>query len=103
MGGPAVGRATIYGIATEGPRRVAVTSWDFGLLETSDEGRNWREQGPGDQRLWTVAYDRREPGSLWVNVHEKGLLRRTPGATEWKAAGLPGTVIYQISFVEEQA
>jgi photosystem II stability/assembly factor-like uncharacterized protein len=96
-------KATIYGIATEGTKRVAVTSWDFGLLETEDGGGRWRERGPGDKRLWTVAYDRREPGTLWVNMHEKGLLKRDGGEKEWKPAGLPGTVIYQMAFVEEQA
>ena len=96
------GKATIYGIAAGGTKRVAVTSWDFGLLESEDGGGSWRDGGPGDKRLWSVAYDPRAKGRLWVNVHEKGLWKREAGSREWGAAGLPGTVIYGIAFVEEE-
>ena len=94
-------KSTIYAIATQG-QRVAVTSWDFGLLESTNEGAGWVEAGPDSKRLWKVAYDPRRPGELWVNVHEKGLWRRGVGTREWVAAGLQGTVISDVAFVKER-
>lgn len=92
-------KATIYSITTDGKKRVAITSWDFGLLESEDDGAAWHDASPGAKRLWTAAYDPRTVGGLWVSVHEKGLFRRDSSASDWKLAGLEGTVIEDIAFI----
>jgi len=79
--------------------RVAAGKWDGGLWKTTDAGRNWRKlafdgdfDGAGPSALCgeVIAFDLRDPDTIYVGAESKGVFKSTDGGATWSPFGLAG-------------
>lgn len=83
------------------PDRLAVGSYTYGILVSTDGGRTWSDRNAGlpeDHHVWRVAIDP-DTGRLYANVRAKDIYQSDDFGHTWKTAGLPGSQVCEFVFV----
>ena len=85
--------------------RVVNGQWDGGLWKTTDGGKSWTKlnfagdfDGAGPSALCgeVIAFDLRNPDTLYVGTESKGCFKSTDGGTTWTALGVAGERITSV-------
>lgn len=86
-------------------KRIAVAGFGFGVAVSEDGGTTWtfRNAGLPRQDAWTLAFDPSHKGRLYASIHEEAMYVSDDLGLTWRPDGLPGTTIYRIQFVPDEA
>jgi len=85
--------------------RVGNGKWEGGLWKTTDGGKTWRKldfegdfDGVGPSALCgeVVAFDLRDPRTLYVGTESKGCFKSTDGGATWTSLGAVGERITSV-------
>ena len=85
--------------------RVIDDSWEGGLWKSTDGGSSWRKldfsgdfDGAGPSALCgeVIAFDLRNPETIYVGTESKGFFKSIDGGTTWTSLGLPGERITSV-------
>lgn len=85
------------------PNRLALSSWNQGLVVSEDGGRTWtpRNAGlPAEGRIMRVAIDP-DTDSLYVSVRGEDVYRSEDFGRTWNETGLKGSTVAQFLFVKK--
>lgn len=86
--------------------RVVDGQWDGGLWKTTDAGKSWTKlnfsgdfDGVGPSALCgeVIAFDLRNPDTLFVGTESKGCFKSTDGGTTWTSLGVVGERITSVA------
>ncbi len=82
-------------------RNIAATGWDTGVSLTMDGGATWVRIGDElpTPHGYEVIFDRNEAGRLWFATLEGGMYFTEDAGATWSSAGLPGTMVFDMLFV----
>lgn len=83
--------------------RFAFVTYGSGVYLTRDAGQAWLEVGEGlpTQYVVETIFDPNVPGRLWVGTKEAGIFFSDDSGTTWTYAGMNGTMVYDMVFVEQ--
>jgi photosystem II stability/assembly factor-like uncharacterized protein len=86
-------------------KRIAVAGFGFGIAVSEDSGTTWTFRNAGLPRhgALSLAFDPDHNGRLYAGVHEEALYVSDDLGKTWRTDGLPGTTIYRIQFVPDEA
>jgi hypothetical protein len=85
--------------------RVGDGRWEGGLWKTADGGQSWRKlefpgdfDGVGPSALCgeVVAFDLKDPGTVYVGTESKGCFKSTDGGATWTSLGAVGERITSV-------
>lgn len=88
---------------TRHPDRVALSSWNQGIVVSEDGGRTWapRNAGlPAEGRVMRVGIDP-DTDALYVNVRSDDVYRSEDFGRTWSETGLKGSTVSQFLFVKK--
>ena len=98
--------ATIYAVAIDptDARRMAAVGWNTGVLVSANGGRSWKRQGRTlpSPHFYEVVFDPNVPGRLWVATVEAGIFYSDDHGQNWTAAGMDGTLVFDMIFIPER-
>lgn len=86
---------------TRHPDRIALASWNQGLVVSEDGGRTWvprRDGLPPDGRIMRVGIDP-DTDALYVSVRTDDVYRSDDFGRTWRETGLKGSTVSQFLFV----
>lgn len=93
----------ILGVAVDpfDEANMAAAGWE-GVFLSTDGGQTWEERS---ERLpvaesYEVVFDAAEPGRLWVATVENGIYYTDDFATAWHYAGLNGSLVFDMVFID---
>ena len=96
---------SIYSVASDpfDPDRIAAGGWDAGILLSTDGGRTWtrRDETLPTPNFYRVVFDPVRRGTLWAASVEEGIFRSDDAGETWRYAGLDGTLVFHLTFVDE--
>jgi len=85
------------------PNRIALSSWNQGLVVSEDGGRTWtprREGLPTDGRIMRVGIDP-DTDALYVSVRTEDVYRSDDFGRTWRETGLKGSTVSQFLFLRK--
>lgn len=85
------------------PARIALSSWNQGVVVSEDGGRTWipRNAGlPAEGRMMRVAIDP-DTEALYVSVRSDDVYRSEDFGRTWSETGLKGSTVNQFLFVKK--
>ena len=96
---------TFYAVAINpiNAREMAAAGWDTKIWISGDGGTRWSQIGdelPTDD-FYEIIFDPEIEGRLWASTVEEGLFYTDPGTDEWHAAGMEGTLVFDLVFIPE--
>jgi photosystem II stability/assembly factor-like uncharacterized protein len=98
----------IYNIAFDAThaRRMAISSWVYGVFTTEDGGETWVERNAGlspEHTAFRVGIDP-DNGRLYVSLYREAMLASEDFGRSWKnVVRLEGATVYNYVFVAKTA
>ncbi|MEM1270306.1 MAG: hypothetical protein AAGI08_09670 [Bacteroidota bacterium] len=82
--------------------RMAAGGWDTGLLISTDGGETWttRTDGLPIPHLYCLAFDPDNPGRLYAATVEAGIFVIDSPTAPFRDAGLYGTLVWDMTFLD---
>ncbi len=83
-------------------QHMAAAGWGVGVLVSTDGGKTWgaRRDGLPIPHLYEIAFDANVPGRLWAATIEEGIYRSDDDGQTWQYAGLNGTLVFDMDFID---
>jgi photosystem II stability/assembly factor-like uncharacterized protein len=83
--------------------RFCFVTYGSGAYLTEDGGQSWRPIGDGLPTPYLVEtiFDANVPGRLWIATKEEGIFFSDDGGDAWTYAGMTGTMVFDMVFVDQ--
>lgn len=102
---PALREATIIAVAIDPTeaKRMAAVGWNTGVLVSADGGQSWQRRGQTlpSPHFYEVLFDPTISGRLWAATVEAGIFYSDDLGKTWTAAGMDGTLVFDMIFIPE--
>lgn len=102
-----IAEQSIYGVAIDPleARHMAAVGWDTGVYVTTNGGASWKRHTRGlpSPHFYEVIFDANIPGRIQAATVEEGLYLSDDDGRTWQSAGLYGTMIFDLIFINRGA
>ena len=100
-----IGTTTLHAVAIDpfDAQNMAAAGWKTGVFVSTDGGQSWtqRQEGLPIPDFYELVFDANVPGRLWAATLEEGIYHSDDMGQSWDYAGLDGTVVFDMVFIEQ--